>query len=115
MVFETYTTGLGYPICGGGRYDKMAGAFGREQPATGFALGMERVLLALERQGLNSTGAQRGIYVGWNDGKMAEAIAKVHELRLAGETAELALQAQAQPEAEREAALRGCTRCLYLG
>ena len=44
-----------------------------------------------------------------------EAIAKVRELRLAGETAELALQAQALAEAEREATLRGCTRCLYLG
>ena len=55
MVFEAYTTGLGYPICGGGRYDRMAGVFGREQPATGFALGIERVLMALERQGIETS------------------------------------------------------------
>lgn len=115
MVFETYTTGLGYPICGGGRYDKMAGAFGREQPATGFALGIERVLLALERQGLDFSGQNPGVYVGWSEGKLAEAIGQVRQLRASGEGAQLALQAQTHQAAEQEAALRRCSRLVYVG
>ena len=47
MVFEIYTAGLGYPIGGGGRYDRLLQHFGRDYPATGFALGVERLLLSL--------------------------------------------------------------------
>lgn len=47
MVFEVYTTGIGYPIGGGGRYDHLLHRFGWDCPATGFALGVERLLLSL--------------------------------------------------------------------
>lgn len=114
MVFETYTAGLGYPICGGGRYDRMAAAFGREQPATGFAMGIERVLMALERQGLDATEPSRGFYVGWAEGKLTEAIAEVKRLRAKGEIAELGLQAQTRQIAEDDSKLRGCNRCTYM-
>ena len=114
MVFETYTTGLGYPICGGGRYDRMAGSFGREQPATGFALGIERVLMALERQGLSVATAPQNVYVGWAAGKLTAAIAETRRLRAHGAQAELALQAQSRLEAETECKRRNCKELLYL-
>ena len=114
MVFETYTTGLGYPICGGGRYDRMAGSFGREQPATGFALGIERILLALERQGLDATNPTQTVYVGWAGSNLPKAIAAVKRLREDGSTAELGLQEQSREEAEREGKNRGCSRILYI-
>ena len=114
MVFETYTTGLGYPICGGGRYDRMAGSFGREQPATGFALGIERILLALERQGLDATNPTQTVYVGWAGSNLPQAIAAVKRLREDGSTAELGLQEQSREEAEREGKNRGCSRILYI-
>ena len=114
MVFETYTTGLGYPICGGGRYDRMAGSFGREQPATGFALGIERVLMALERQGLDVTNPIQSVYVGWAGSNLPQAIAAVKRLREEGATAELGLQEQSRVEAEREGKSRGCARILFI-
>ena len=114
MVFETYTTGLGYPICGGGRYDRMAGSFGKEQPATGFALGIERILLALERQGLDATNPTQTVYVGWAGSNLPQAIAAVKRLREDGSTAELGLQEQSREEAEREGKNRGCSRVLYI-
>ncbi|MBC9784717.1 ATP phosphoribosyltransferase regulatory subunit [Heliobacterium chlorum] len=49
IVFEGYTVGLGFPICGGGRYDGLLGQVGFDCPATGFAIGLDRVLLALSR------------------------------------------------------------------
>lgn len=51
IVFEGYSERLGFPICGGGRYDKLLGSFGNYNPATGFAIGVERVLEALYREG----------------------------------------------------------------
>ena len=114
MVFETYTTGLGYPICGGGRYDRMAAAFGREQPATGFAMGIERVLMALERQGLDVSEPARSLYVGWAEGKLPQAIAEVSRLRAGGGRVELGLHGQTRTMAEEDCKLRGCSRCIYI-
>ena len=50
--FEGYVSGLGAPLCGGGRYDQMLGRFGYDCPATGFAFEVGRALLAMEAQGV---------------------------------------------------------------
>jgi ATP phosphoribosyltransferase regulatory subunit len=50
-VFEGYAPMMGFPICGGGRYDELVEKFGRQAPATGFIIGIERVLEILERNG----------------------------------------------------------------
>ena len=39
------------PVLSGGRYDTLADDFGKHIPAVGFAMGLKRVLVALERQG----------------------------------------------------------------
>ncbi len=44
VVFEAYGPGSGYPLLGGGRYDGLLARFGTDSPATGFAIGIERVL-----------------------------------------------------------------------
>jgi ATP phosphoribosyltransferase regulatory subunit len=46
-VFEVYDPALGAPIGRGGRYDDLLGRFGRPLPAVGFALGVDRVHIAL--------------------------------------------------------------------
>ena len=46
-VFEVYDPALGGPIGGGGRYDDLLGHFGRGLPAVGFALGVDRLHVAL--------------------------------------------------------------------
>jgi ATP phosphoribosyltransferase regulatory subunit len=46
-VFEVYDPALGGPIGGGGRYDDLLGNFGRGLPAVGFALGVDRLHVAL--------------------------------------------------------------------
>jgi ATP phosphoribosyltransferase regulatory subunit len=46
-VFEVYDPALGAPIGGGGRYDDLLGKFGRPLPAVGFALGIDRLHIAL--------------------------------------------------------------------
>lgn len=49
-IFEGYAPLMGFPICGGGRYDELIGRFGRGAPATGFMIGIERVLEILEKK-----------------------------------------------------------------
>lgn len=48
-VFEGYAPNIGFPICSGGRYDDLLGKFGRPAAATGFMIGVERVLDALDK------------------------------------------------------------------
>ncbi|MFQ5881803.1 MAG: ATP phosphoribosyltransferase regulatory subunit [Candidatus Methylomirabilales bacterium] len=52
VVFQVFTESLGYPIGGGGRYDNLIGQFGYPCPATGFAFELEKILAALEAQGI---------------------------------------------------------------
>ncbi|MTD43338.1 ATP phosphoribosyltransferase regulatory subunit [Conexibacter sp. W3-3-2] len=46
-VFEVYAPGVGMPLGGGGRYDDLLARFGADAPAVGFALGVDKVHLAL--------------------------------------------------------------------
>ncbi|EAX49013.1 Histidine--tRNA ligase [Thermosinus carboxydivorans Nor1] len=114
-VFEGYTPGLGFPLCGGGRYDGMVGAFGVEYPATGFALGIERLMLALERQGLTPDGNAKDVYIGWAPGRLNEAIALAGELRAAGRIVGLGLQPQDKAAAEACRQAMGYANLIYVG
>jgi ATP phosphoribosyltransferase regulatory subunit len=45
-ILEVYDPALGHILGGGGRYDDLVGRFGRDLPAAGFSLYLERVHLA---------------------------------------------------------------------
>jgi ATP phosphoribosyltransferase regulatory subunit len=46
-VFEVYDPAVGFALGGGGRYDALLGRFGRDLPACGLALDVQRVHVAL--------------------------------------------------------------------
>jgi ATP phosphoribosyltransferase regulatory subunit len=50
-VWEVYDAALGSPLGGGGRYDDLLGRYGRELPACGFALDVERLHAARVGEG----------------------------------------------------------------
>lgn len=52
LVFRVYAPGLGLEVGSGGRYDTLLARFGRPMPAVGFMLGLDRLALLLERQGI---------------------------------------------------------------
>ncbi len=54
IVFEAHGQGAGYPLLGGGRYDTLLARFDADCPATGFALGLERVLAAAPEEPVES-------------------------------------------------------------
>ncbi|MDP4092982.1 MAG: ATP phosphoribosyltransferase regulatory subunit [Bacillota bacterium] len=53
IIFRGFTYGVGFPVISGGRYDKLVEAFGMKSPATGFSLGINLVMMALDRQKIN--------------------------------------------------------------
>jgi len=59
IIFEGYTDYLGFPVCGGGRYDNLCSKFGRDLPSTGFAIGLERLAIILEKENEDSLKLER--------------------------------------------------------
>lgn len=50
IVFKGYTYGTGDAIVTGGRYDNLLGQFGKDFAAIGFAVNLDQLMVALERQ-----------------------------------------------------------------
>lgn len=114
MVFEAYTPELGFPLAGGGRYDHLLSDFGNACPATGFAIGIERILLALTRQSLEKPDQPKDVYLSYAPGREHDAIAKAQALRAEGKVVELALSAQEEDEAKAQQAAKGYDSLVYL-
>lgn len=50
VTFEGFVSGLGEPVCGGGRYDNLTGRYGFPAPATGFTFNVLSLLQALQKR-----------------------------------------------------------------
>ena len=114
MLFEVYLPEMGYPVAGGGRYDKMMQRFGLECPATGFAVGVDRVLLALERNGVITNNRTWDVLVAWSEGKLPEAIAKATALRREGRSVKLLTEAADLQGAALAVKEYGCKSLVYV-
>lgn len=56
-IFKCYTSGIGFPICAGGRYDNLMGKFGAPKGAVGVAIGINRIMSALKSEPAPSVSA----------------------------------------------------------
>lgn len=87
VVFEGYSAYLGFPILGGGRYDNLLEQFSFTCPATGFALGIERLLLSLDREGSGNEGLPAvDCLILYRPSEAQAAFKKARELRENGMT-----------------------------
>jgi histidyl-tRNA synthetase len=92
-VFEFVTTEIGAQgtVCGGGRYDGLVEELGgKPTPSLGFAMGIERVLMLMEKQNCDFMEEEKtDIYIA-TMGEAAEELAmiKANELRDSGYKAE---------------------------
>ncbi len=68
IVFRGYTYGVGFPVLSGGRYDNLVSKFGKDCEATGFSLGINMVLMALERQKKINAKQPEGVLVTYDEG-----------------------------------------------
>jgi histidyl-tRNA synthetase len=78
-------------ICGGGRYDGLVEAIGGPStPGIGFGAGLERLLLALENEGVAAERPSLDVFVVVEDASQRAAVAPVlAELRRAGLSADM--------------------------
>ena len=113
-VFEVYAEGLGFPVSGGGRYDTLLASFGENCPATGFSLGLDRLLIAKAQQGGKFADDEDRVYVAYAADAEKAAIERAAALREEnGKSAvEIAFAAQTEEEAAQTAKERGC-RLVY--
>lgn len=75
-VFEIDAPKLGAEkqICGGGEYNLVPLLGGRKVPTSGFAIGFDRTILALETEGFKFEETEKPVYVAYIEGMIKEAI-----------------------------------------
>jgi histidyl-tRNA synthetase len=98
-IMEIAVEGIG-SLGGGGRYDSLVGMFlGRDVPACGFSLGLERIIVLMTERNMfppSVAGSAVDILVTlWNDESRADSVALAAKLRAAG------LRVDLYPEADK--------------
>ncbi|HXM33716.1 MAG TPA: histidine--tRNA ligase, partial [Pyrinomonadaceae bacterium] len=105
---------------GGGRYDNLVGMFlGKDVPACGFSLGLERIIVVMTERGmfpadLVSSPADVMVTI-WNEDSMNESIALAHELRATGLRVDLYPDADKMGKQFKYASSRGIQFVAVLG
>jgi histidyl-tRNA synthetase len=104
-------------LCGGGRYDGLAEAIGGPPtPGVGFGMGLERVLLAMEKEGLAADYGELEVFVvALGDEARRRAAALVRELREHGFPADRSLDDRPLKAQLRQADRVGAEYAAILG
>jgi len=88
-IMEAAVPDLAGSLGGGGRYDNLVGMFlGRDVPACGFSLGLERILVVMQERGMfpahvRAVGADV-LLTQWSEARVPDTLALARELRAAG-------------------------------
>src|SRR5262245_45209286 len=99
-IMEVAVADLQGSLGGGGRYDGLIGMFlGRDVPACGFSLGLERILVVMSERSMfpaDVAGSAVDVMVTvWNEASIADAVARAAELRRGG------LRVEVYPEPDK--------------
>lgn len=81
IIFKAYTYGTGDYLVTGGRYDKLLEQFGKEAPAVGFGIVVDRVLMALDSQNIFLPAKRKDTMVLFDVSARVEAIVLAKRLR----------------------------------
>ncbi len=87
IILQAFTYGIGEPVAMGGRYDRLVGQFGKDAAAVGVAIITDRILMALQRQGIQSNVDDDRILVCALEKDSALAAARCRQLRAEGRKA----------------------------
>jgi histidyl-tRNA synthetase len=92
-IFELQVPDLAGSLGGGGRYDGLIGMFlGRDVPACGFSLGLERILVVMEERGLfpeSIVGAPRVLLASTVPDQTVHLLSMAQKLRAEGHCVDL--------------------------
>jgi len=118
MIFEVYVPEMDIALGGGGRYDKLIELFGGEPtPAVGVAPGIDRIMLAMERQGVppNLPKKQHVAVIPIDEKLKAKAIELSMMLREAGIPTEVEVMGRTVSKALSDADRRKVTHTVLVG
>ena len=99
-IMEVAVPDLAGSLGGGGRYDDLVGMFlGRQVPACGFSLGLERIIVVMSERNMFpaavAAGAVDVMVTIWNEAARADAVRLAADLRRGG------LRVDVYPEADK--------------
>ena len=106
IIFRGFTYGIGFPVLTGGRYDRLVGEFGMNCPATGFSLGVNMIMMALQRQKVTTEKPTIDSFVCYTVSGRRTAFELCAELRKQGIVVELDIAGYTVEEAKRYAAAK---------
>lgn len=118
IVFEIEAPRLGAEkqLCGGGSYELVPLLGGTKVPTAGFAIGFDRVLMALEKEGYEYPPSPQMVYIALLDKDLTgEAIAIATNLRRAGFIVEFDLMKRNINKSLKYANKVGASRTVIIG
>lgn len=84
IIFKGYTYGTGDAVLKGGRYDNLIEQFGKKAPSVGFAIVLDELMTALQRQEIPMEAESVHTMIIYKEELMQDAVAKANELRQQG-------------------------------
>lgn len=114
IIFRGLTPEIGFPVVSGGRYDELLGKFGDPSPATGFALGIKRVMIAMERQGLLSGYYMTDAVISFDRQSSGAAFAWAEEQRAQGKRV-VSMPHLTEKQLLDEKSRQGASTAMYFG
>jgi histidyl-tRNA synthetase len=118
-IFEIYLKGVTGAIASGGRYDNLLEIFaGKQIPACGGSLGIDRLLSQIKQLGdqtMENTIAPQVFLTVWDGALRIEILRIANELRNEGISTEVSLSEGKISDQVRYASKRGARYCLFYG
>ncbi|MGB9741030.1 MAG: histidine--tRNA ligase [Candidatus Bathyarchaeia archaeon] len=118
IIFEVNVPELDKALAGGGRYDKLIELFGGEPtPAVGIAHGIDRIMLAMQKQNakIETAEEKRAVVIPTKEELKAEALKIAHMLRGAGISAEIEVMGRKMSKALEDADRRNVNYAVIVG
>ena len=81
IIFKGFTHSVGFPIISGGRYDNLVEEFGKSMSATGFSIGINMVMDAIQRQKIVTENPVVDVFVIYNEESGKAAFEYANTLR----------------------------------
>lgn len=115
IIFRGFTYGVGFPILSGGRYDNLMEKFGEKCPATGFSLGLNMLMMALDRQKVIFEKPVVDSLIAYSEKGRKNAYKIAGELRKQGLVVELDITGYSLEELKEYAGSKNIGGILYIG
>ncbi len=118
IIFELFVPEIDIALGGGGRYDKLIELFGGEPtPAVGVAPGIDRVVLAMDKQkiSLKISDESKVMIITFDEKLRTKAVELSSELRKAKIPVEVELMGRTVSKALSDADRRGATHAVLVG